>query len=98
MLAGKDGPRIEEDDMHPSITQALAAERVSEWRKAAAKERLARQALRPRRRAAAQAAAEAVAEAPARRDARRRGALAAAVTDERAGAADDRQPACNQAV
>lgn len=38
--------------MHPIISQALAAERVREWRDLAAQDRLANEALRARRRPA----------------------------------------------
>jgi ABC-type uncharacterized transport system ATPase subunit len=48
-LPGQDGPDIEEDKMHPTITQALVAERITDWRDSAARERLARHALRARR-------------------------------------------------
>jgi hypothetical protein len=48
-VPGQDGPDIEEDKMHPTITQALVAERTRDWRDSAARERLARHALRAQR-------------------------------------------------
>jgi hypothetical protein len=41
-VPGQDGPHIEEDTMHPDITQSLVAERIREWRDTAARDRLLR--------------------------------------------------------
>jgi hypothetical protein len=56
MLPGQDGPQIEEDTMYPILNQAVAAERIREWRGQAARYQLASQARRARREAAAVAA------------------------------------------
>ena len=48
MVPGQDGPHIEEDEMYPSITQGLAAERIREWRAAADIERMVKDARRAR--------------------------------------------------
>jgi hypothetical protein len=55
-VPGQDGPHIEEDAMHPDITQGLAAERIREWRESAARDRLLKQARRARHEAPASAA------------------------------------------
>jgi hypothetical protein len=51
-MSGQDGPRIEEDEMYPTMIQALGAERVREWHEEAARDRLVGQARRARREAA----------------------------------------------
>jgi hypothetical protein len=56
MVPGQDGPQIEEDTMHPMLSQAVAAERIREWRDQAGRDQLASQARRARRQAAAVAA------------------------------------------
>jgi hypothetical protein len=43
-VPGQEGPHIEEDTMHPDITQGLVAERIREWRDRAARDRLLREA------------------------------------------------------
>jgi hypothetical protein len=55
-VPGQDGPHIEEDTMHPDITQSLAAERIREWRDRAGRDRLLRDARNGRRAASAPAA------------------------------------------
>jgi hypothetical protein len=52
MVPGQDGPHIEEDTMHPILTQALVAERAREWEKNAARYRLAKRWRRARHEAA----------------------------------------------
>jgi hypothetical protein len=37
-VPGQDGPHIEEDEMHPDISQELVAERIKEWRDRAARD------------------------------------------------------------
>jgi hypothetical protein len=48
-VPGQEGPHIEEDTMHPDITQGLVAERVREWQDRAARDRLLREARNDRR-------------------------------------------------
>jgi hypothetical protein len=48
-VPGQDGPDIEEDKMHPTITQALVADRIRDWRDIAARQQLAQQAASARR-------------------------------------------------
>jgi hypothetical protein len=48
-VPGQEGPHIEEDTMHPDITQSLVAERVREWQDRAARDRLVRDARNGRR-------------------------------------------------
>ncbi|HTS97852.1 MAG TPA: hypothetical protein VMI33_14655 [Streptosporangiaceae bacterium] len=48
MVPGQDGPHIEEDEMYPSMTQGLAAERIREWRAAADIDRMVKDARRAR--------------------------------------------------
>jgi hypothetical protein len=55
-VPGQDGPHIEEDKMHPDITQSLAAERIREWRDRAARDQLMKRARRVRHEAPAPAA------------------------------------------
>jgi hypothetical protein len=81
-VPGQDGPHIEEDTMHPDITQALVTDRVREWRDRAARDRLLRDA-RGRRHTAA--AADRL--SPLIRLGRRAGTVAAG---DHAGAADHR--------
>lgn len=56
MVPGQGGPHIEEDTMHPILSQAVAAGRIREWHDQAARDQLANQARRARREAAAVAA------------------------------------------
>jgi hypothetical protein len=44
-VPGQDGPHIEEDEMHPEISQMLVAERIKEWRDRAARDRQLKDAL-----------------------------------------------------
>jgi hypothetical protein len=55
-VPGQDGPHIEEDTMHPDITQGLVADRIREWRDRATRDRLLRDARRGRHTTAASAA------------------------------------------
>jgi hypothetical protein len=55
-MPGQDGPHIEEDTMHPDITQGLAADRIREWRDRASRDRLLREARGGRHRVSAAAA------------------------------------------
>jgi hypothetical protein len=56
-VPGQDGPDIEEDTMHPTISQALVDDRIRDWRDRADRQRLARRAGSARR-AAKQAGLE----------------------------------------
>jgi hypothetical protein len=68
---------VEEDEMHPVITQALAAEQIRESREHADQHRLAKEALRDRR-----GATPAAAEPPRLSGSRRAVAPVAVVSDE----------------
>lgn len=79
--------------MHPTITQALVAERVRDWRDLAARERLAAEAVRGRR--AAKRAGIERSGLPAERTRRPQDPV---VADEPAGVAADRQPVGHRAA
>jgi hypothetical protein len=85
-VPGQDGPQIEEDEMHPDITQSLAAERIREWRDRAARDQLMKEARRARHEAPASAAGL----LRLRAGSARRGQATAA--GKRAVAADHRSP------
>ena len=71
--------------MHPSISQAVSAERIREWQQSAARDRLARQAGH-----------KPIAALPRRRH--HRAAVPNAVTEEQLATAGDRQPVGSRAA
>jgi hypothetical protein len=96
------GPDIEEDQMYPTMVQAVGADRIREWHEQAARDRLVSQARRARREAAPAAGLPRL-RLGSRWPARRR--AAAAVPDEQAAAAalpgeraGDRQPVGGRAA
>ena len=78
--------------MHPYIAQALAAERIREWRDQAVQYRLAKEALRSRR-AAIEPAAE-----PPQPSGSSRAAAPVAAASVQPGIGDDHQPAGKRAA